>query len=83
VGLIEHLKVGPVLRRICGLSPHRKPPCETTLSRAIEEFAQARLAERVHKSLINAHLGVELIGYISCDGTTIEARERPARIVRP
>ena len=34
------------------------------------------LAERVHEALIKAHLGQELIGHISRDGTAIEARER-------
>lgn len=35
----------------------------------------------MHGSLIRAHLGQELIGHISRDGTAIEARERPAKPV--
>ena len=47
------------------------------LSRAFEEFAAARLAERVHEALVKDHLGDELIGHISRDGSAIEAREHP------
>ena len=35
----------------------------------------------MHQALIEAHLGTELIGHISRDGTAIEARERPAKPV--
>ena len=44
-GLIERLMVDRALRRICGFSPCRKLPSESTFSRAFEEFAEARLAE--------------------------------------
>ena len=78
-GLLERLTVDRGLRRICGFSRCKKLPSEATFSRAFEEFAQWRLAERVHEALIKEHLGSELIGHISRDGTAIEARERPAR----
>ena len=77
-GLIERLTIDRALRRICGFPLCRKLPSETTFSRAFDEFAEARLAERVHEALIKDHLGDELIGHISRDGTAIEARERPA-----
>jgi hypothetical protein len=80
VALIERLSIDRALRRICGFSICKKLPSEATFSRAFEEFAQGRLAERVHESLIHEHLGDELIGHLSRDGTAIEARERPARI---
>lgn len=79
VGLIERLTVDRALRRICGFSPCKKLPSEATFSRAFEEFAEGRLAERVHEALIKEHLGDELIGHISRDGTAIEAREHPVR----
>ena len=79
VGLIERLTIDRALRRICGFTACKKPPSEATFSRAFEEFAEGRLAERVHEALIKEHLGEELIGHISRDGTAIEARERPAR----
>jgi hypothetical protein len=78
-GLIERLKIDRALRRICGFAPCKEPPSESTFSRAFEEFAQERLAERVHEALIKEHLGEELIGHLSRDGTAIEARERPVR----
>lgn len=76
--LIERLTIDRALRRICGFPLCRKLPSEATFSRAFDEFAKARLAERVHEALIKAHLGNELIGHLSRDGTAIEARERPA-----
>jgi len=81
VALIERLTIDRALRRICGFSRWKKLPDEATFSRAFAEFAESRLAERVHESLIKAHLGQELIGHISRDGTAIEARERPAKPV--
>jgi hypothetical protein len=78
-GLIERLMIDRALRRICGFSMCRKLPSESTFSRAFEEFAEAHLAERVHEALIHEHLGDELIGHLSRDGTAIEARERPTR----
>ena len=78
VALIDRLTVDRALRRICGFPRWKKLPDEATFSRAFAEFAESRLAERVHQALIEAHLGTELIGHISRDGTAIEARERPA-----
>jgi len=78
-GLIERLTIDRALRRICGFPLCRKLPSEATFSRAFEEFAEGCLAERVHEALIKEHLGDELIGHISRDGTAIDARERPAR----
>ena len=79
VALIERLTIDRALRRICGFSRWKKLPDEATFSRAFAEFAQSRLAERVHQALIEAHLGDELIGHISRDGTAIETRERPVK----
>jgi hypothetical protein len=39
----------------------------------------AVMVKRVHEALIVEHLGDELIGHLSRDGTAIEVRERPAR----
>jgi hypothetical protein len=79
VALIERLTVDRALRRICGFSRWKKLPDEATFSRAFAEFAESRLAERVHEAVIKAHLGSELIGHISRDGTAIAARERPIK----
>jgi hypothetical protein len=79
VGLIERLTIDRALRRICGFPLCKKLPSEATFSRAFEEFAEGRLAERVHEALIKDHLGDKLIGHISRDGTAIDAREHPFR----
>ncbi len=78
-GLIERLMIDRALRRICGFPLCKKLPSESTFSRAFDEFAEGKLAERVHEALIKEHLGETLIGHISRDGTAIAARERPAR----
>lgn len=78
-GLIERLTIDRALRRICGFPLCKKLPSEATFSRAFDEFAQGCLAERVHGALIKEHLGEELIGHISRDGTAIVARELPAK----
>ena len=77
--LIERLIIDRALRRICGFSLYKKLPSESTFSRAFDEFAEGKLAERVHETLIVEHLGNELIGLLSRDGTAIEARERPKK----
>ena len=79
VDLIDRLSVDRSLRRICGFPAYKKLPSEATFSRAFEEFAEGKLAERVHETLIKTHLGDRLIGHLSRDGTAIEARERPAK----
>jgi len=82
-GLIERLALDRALRRICGFPLCKKLPSEATFSRAFEEFATGKLAERVHEALIKEYLGEALIGHLSRDGTAIEARERPHRAAVP
>ncbi len=79
VGLIERLTIDRALRRICGFPLCKMLPSEATFSRAFDEFAQANLGQQVHAALIKEHLGNELIGHISRDGTAIHAREHPSR----
>lgn len=78
--LIERLAMDRSLKRLCGFPMSKVVPDEATFSRAFAEFAQAKLAERVHEALVKNHLGGDtLIGHISRDGTAIEAREKPAK----
>ncbi len=79
VDLIDRLTVDRALRRICGFPRCKKLPSESTFSRAFDEFAEGKVAERVHDALIKEYLGGELIVHLSRDGTAIEARERPKR----
>lgn len=78
-GLIERLSVDRMLRRVCGFAMNKKLPDESVFSRAFAEFAEGKLAERVHEALVHRHLGEPLIGHISRDSTAIEAREKPQR----
>jgi hypothetical protein len=55
--LIEWLKVDRALRRICGFSRWKRMPAPSTFSRAFDEFAQAKLAQRVHEALVQAAPG--------------------------
>jgi hypothetical protein len=57
VALLDRLTVDRRLRRICGFPACKKLPSEATFSRAFEEFAESRLAERAHEALIKANLG--------------------------
>jgi hypothetical protein len=79
VALLERLQIDRALRRLCGFPMWKRLPTEATFSRAFAEFAQNRLAERVHEALIREHLGNALIGHISRDGAAIEAREKPSK----
>ena len=81
--LIERLMIDKALRRIGGFPLCKKLPSEATLSRAFEAFAEGCLAERVHEALIKEHIGDQLIGHLSRDGTAIEARERPVQTHTP
>jgi transposase len=77
--LIERLQIDRALRRICGFSLWKRLPTASSFSRVFAEFATAKLAERVHEAFIKTHLGEQLIGHISRDGTAIEAREKPKK----
>ncbi len=79
VGLIDRLQVDKTLRRLCGFSPFKKLPNESTFSRVFAQLAERRLLERVHAELITSQLGEQLIGRISRDGTAICACEKPQK----
>lgn len=74
--LIERLHMDRSLRRICGFALCKRLPSESTFSRAFEEFANNRLAERVHQALIQDNLGQSIIGHVCRDATAIEGREK-------
>jgi len=78
-GLIDRLETTPALRRICGWEKVCQIPHESSFSRAFAEFAESGLAEIVHASLIEQHLSDRIVGHISRDSTSIEAREKSAK----
>ena len=75
--LIERLEVDGRLCRLCGWSGGGRLPSEATFSRAFSEFAESRLASRLHETLIARTMDGHLVGHISRDATAIEAREKP------
>lgn len=76
--LIHALRAQPTLRRLCGFTHAGEVPSEATFSRAFEQFAHSKLAQRVHEHIVLAHLKSKLVGHISRDATAIEAPEKPA-----
>ena len=76
--LIERLEVDGRLCRLCGWSGAGRLPSEATFSRAFSEFAESRLASRLHETLIARTMDGDLVEHISRDATAIEAREKAA-----
>ena len=71
-GLIERLEVDGRLCRLCGWSGAGRLPSEATFSRAFSEFAESRLASRLHETLIARTMDGHLVEHISRDATAIE-----------
>jgi DDE family transposase/transposase-like protein DUF772 len=81
--LIERVTTDNTLRRLCGWEWVREIPSEATFSRAFAEFAASALPSRVHEALIAQTQRDRLVGHISRDSTTIEAREKPVKVAAP
>ncbi len=77
--LIDRLKISPALRRICGWEKVCDVPHESSFSRAFKEFSESSLTQITHKHTIKEHMSDKLIGHISRDATSIDAREKPVR----
>ena len=75
--LLDRFKCDKALRRICGWETLGAMPSESTFSRAFEEFAESRLPEAVHESMITNYMSDHLIGHLSRDSSKIAAREKP------
>lgn len=75
--LLDRLDCDSALRRLCGWERKNDVPDECTFSRAFAEFSASRLPERVHEALIKKSYAGELVGHLSRDATTIDAREKP------
>ena len=81
-GLIDRLKISPALRRICGWQKVCNVPHESSFSRAFKEFSESGLTQVVHESVIKEHMGDKIVGHISRDSTSIDAREKPVRKIK-
>ncbi len=77
--LLEMLRTQKSLRRLCGWEQANHVPSASTFSRAFAEFAESKLCDRVHRSLVEEHVGERLVGHICRDSTEIEAREKPLK----
>jgi len=77
--LIDRLEISPALRRICGWEKACDVPHESSFSRAFKEFSKSGLSQIVHERLIKQYMGDKIIGHISRDSTSIDAREKPVR----
>ena len=77
--LIDRLKTSLALRRICGWEKACDIPHASSFSRAFKEFSESKLSQIVHESLIKQHMDDKIIGHISRDSTSIDAREKPVK----
>lgn len=73
--LLQRLRQDRQLRCLCGWTSGPLPH-ESTFSRALEEFAETELPQRLHEALILHTQQGRLIGHIARDSTAIAARER-------
>lgn len=80
--LIDRVKISPALRRICGWQKVCNVPHESSFSRAFKEFSESGLTQVVHESVIKEHMGDKIVGHISRDSTSIDAREKPVRKIK-
>jgi len=77
--LRELLSGNSELHKICGWTESTEIPSLPTFSRVFREFAEMKIAENIHKTLIEAALGECLIGHVSRDASSITAREKPLK----
>jgi hypothetical protein len=82
--LIEYLRAGGTLRRLCGWERAMEVPSEPTFSRAFEEFAEDGLPCNIHEAMVKCYVEREggedkIIGHVSYDSTAVEARENAAK----
>jgi hypothetical protein len=77
--LLDYLKHGPSLRRLCGWESPGEIPSESTFSRAFEAFSVGELNQRIHETRVCNQLGPKRIGHVSRDSTAIAGREMPVK----
>ena len=77
--LIDYLKTSRTLRFLCGWDEPSDIPGEYLFSRAFAAFAEGRLPELIHESMVRRGFENRIVGHISRDSTAIIAREKPTR----
>jgi len=77
--LREVLSGNSELHKICGWTESTEIPSLPTFSRVFKEFAEMKVAENIHATLIKTALKDSLIGHVSRDASSITAREKPIK----
>ena len=77
-GLLDRLHCDIALRRLCGWHHPSGIPSGATFSRALPEFAEGRLPERMHGAPVGSALDGAVVGHIPGDSSAISGRGRPA-----
>lgn len=78
--LRDYLLSDKQLRRICGWESIRHIPSEAKFSRVFDEFSTLGIPEQVHEALIKDLYESEIVGHVTKDSTSIEAREKAIKI---
>ncbi len=78
-GLIENLKTNLSLRRLCGWEYRGEVPSEATFSRAFGIFAEEKVCDTIHASLVRENYIDKIVGHASLDSTAIIGREKACR----
>ena len=77
--LIDAVRHGPTLRRLCGWETLGDIPSEATFSHAFAAFARDEAPQAIHQATLKARYAGKLVGHISRDATAIHAREKAAK----
>lgn len=77
--LIERLESDKNLRKVCGFETIYSIPSKSSFSRAFQSFAYSQLPQKTHEALITSAYNRGIVGHISKDSTSIEAREKPVK----
>jgi hypothetical protein len=77
--LIDRLKSDKNLRKVCGFETVYSIPVASSFSRAFQAFADSQLPQKTHAAIISSTYKDEIVGHVSKDSTSIEAREKPVR----
>lgn len=78
--LRDYLLSDKQLRRICGWESVRHIPSESKFSRVFDEFSALGIPEQVHEALIKDLYENDIVGHVTKDSTSIEAREKAIKI---
>jgi hypothetical protein len=81
--MLENLRCNPAVRRLCGWECGYEIPSRATFSRAFAEFAESELPQKIHEGIVKKYVGEKLVGHISRDSTSIDAREKAVEKEKP